>query len=600
MNKVSTGLCIFLLQVGLLLSRQNDIQFSIGPDWLQNRSYDKKQSINQFSSQSTLTLSQTKSTSTTCLSTSQKETQKVITSQKVVESIKNFQQQAEKLVNSGSQYFQEDISSLYAIIYQAAEHGVLDHPDVNNQLMHEVVRLLVHQGKIQDGVIRRNQGCCWFDKHDIVGASLEDQIMINFMMTRIHGCTNDAVIELAQNCLHAWAQAQDAQTEEEYDAYQKIYSFCYGALYHHAQFENMAHGVDPVEKYALQGLLNECNYELDYSFKKQTSHYQRLIQRQHYLQLSLENPQLTNHTFPVSSQAVGFMMAHDINYASFQNKNCVAFQHYLSSEIVGIIESIATHAMVNHNPVLNNFLMHTCNLAVCGQQLNQQSHIEQAVALTDLCHFFEKTALFIFDDDEYSSSFYVGFASGLDRWVDFGCKLYKDPKKTMSKVIESYYEMGSACCKLFEHVHKLTVFAQIDEMTKDMYDNLRLKIPDDPSQVFDELQNKSHQRSQRNLETIKDDLQILIHATGVLVDTLSQKSLHEIFHDGGQITADVFISGKITDSLAYTTKLVAHKALQVATQLEQAIPDHLLQSPLKFIQKGDELGSVEFLKNEKK
>ena len=492
-----------------------------------------------------------------------------------------FHQQTQELLDGGLQFFQEDISALYPIIYQAATSGLLSQPNIHNQLPHETIKLLVTTGKTDKGILRCNQRSAWLTEHDITDACIADQTMINYLMLRMQNCTNDTFIELAQNCLESWSQAQTAQTQPEYAMHQKTYATCYHALYNQAEFQNFAHHAQPVPGNQLEQLLDRYDLELDQqNCDYDDPYYQRLQLRSQCLAYSLDNPELTDHTFLFSPQEIGFMMAHNINYGAFQNKNCSMFQHCLSREARDIVTSIVDMHNRNNNQAYQNYLVQTCQLAVCGQQLNQQSKIEQAVAVIDLSHFFENFAKLLHGTG-LSGAFYVGAGRSLDTWVYFAHQLSQHPCQTMGKVIQSYYDIACVGCKILKSVCSVTNFIQIDTIIQDLQEQLRSIESGQYTNPFDAMQQRTQQRLLRTREFVCSSIETITHATQTVVTDILEKSLYENLADAGQITTDTIITDKVSQALCYIAQFIGPKAIDICISIEEIVPPSLLDTPIQ-------------------
>ena len=112
----------------------------------------------------------------------------------------------------------------------------------------------------------------------------------------------------------------------------------------------------------------------------------------------------------MSTQARGYLMANNLNYAAFDSMVATNIQHCLTRENIEIIELMADMAQRHgYKAETKALIHHICDQAITAQQFNQRSRLEQAALLTDLNHI---NALFAQIPEGKSDLFISRFQEG--------------------------------------------------------------------------------------------------------------------------------------------------------------------------------------------
>ena len=78
--------------------------------------------------------------------------------------------------------------------------------------------------------------------------------------------------------------------------------------------------------------------------------------------------------YKMSADARGYLMANNLNYATFDSMKATSYQHCLTQENLNIVESMAKVALNHRNqPGVKEYSNQLCGLAIASQQLNQSS-----------------------------------------------------------------------------------------------------------------------------------------------------------------------------------------------------------------------------------
>lgn len=348
-------------------------------------------------------------------------------------------------LQAGKDYFKGDIAPLEPVIAKAVENKTINTPEVHHNLIKQAITHLVKTGKTENGKVRPYKNHPWMQQQNISKALQNDQIMINYMIARVSEKCNDTVVELVQTGLQAWSKSQQTINNAERLAAQNLYKKCYNTLQNHAQLKNIACNKSAVQKDDMQKLLGEyksefSNYQLKSNVGSQPTdkvYVQRLENRAQALEQDLQQHKTTtiNLLPQVTNNALGFMFANNINYASFHNIDCTQFQHCMTREIIGILNTSADMAYRNgYAPVITQLAYYNCNLAVSAQQLNQLSYIKEAATFTDICHFFTVYSQIMLDHEfqvrqwkEVGVGVAQGAAQALYKWAQFAEQLYTEP-----------------------------------------------------------------------------------------------------------------------------------------------------------------------------
>lgn len=453
----------------------------------------------------------------------------------------------------------------------------------------------------------------WKQIHNVSQAHPQEQYMIHSMLDTIALAKNDGVIELAQASLRLWERAESARSEKERNYYIEKITKVYLTLEKQASVASIPQQAQHVQKKHIDNLLQDCTVALEKRHQKKSSeldngdaaYFDRLEKRAQALSEAKEQlatKTLSHRTYEISPQAVGFMMAHNMNYTVFAAAHVTSFQHCLTQEILGIIESSADIAQTHDcKSIIGQLARYNCNLAISAQQLNQASRINEAVAITDLAHFFALYGKALMYDDlqtklliEVGVGVYEGSAHALQKWYEFGKDLCCAPKQTIGKLSEDLQTIGICLYKIAGRAYEFTSAAYLDDKARDMLDGLAaIKKRDGNASAADENQSsRTMQRTTRNAKCLQDGLYGAVQNAQLILDDMMQKTLRENVAGATEFTVNYLIVGKITDSLIHLSQLVGHQALQAADILNKNIPAYMKESSVSFIKNNGQLIAV--------
>ena len=444
----------------------------------------------------------------------------------------------------------------------------------------------------------------WKEKTDLSEISQEEKVLIDSMLNSMVDAENDMIIELAQASLRSWEHAQKAKSDEEYAYHKQKAKDYYNAVQNNSPTQSLPAQTPPVKSIDLDNLLQ--NYKAITGDDNQhntiatpqninSAHADRLKKRAQALTESKKqlqnNTPLPTQIYVVSTQARGFMMANNMNYAAFDGGSVTNFQHCLTQEILGIIESSASIAQKHDcKSIIGQLALQNCNLAVSAQQLNQSSHLEEAVAVTDLAHFFDAYAQLLIDSGLQSQTvvdinlgIIDGTAQALQKWSNFATQLCSDPHATIGKIADDCKNIGTCLYNISAKAYEFTPFAYLDDLNQDMRDSLQaVQRHHDPRANADP--SRMAQRTERNAQSLKDGLYGALQAAEIVVTNMMNKSLRENVADGTEIVVNNVITGKVCDCLMNLCGLVGDQVLKAANQLKHNIPSDLQGAVPQFMQ----------------
>ena len=154
--------------------------------------------------------------------------------QKEVVSKERFDQElahvTDAYVQAAQTYFRADMKELASMISQAVLQGTINSPETQNQLIHQAIIHAVTTRQTTSGMMSIYSNHPWVINQDLNDATIDDQIMINYVVSRLAYCNNNQTIELAQGCLRAFDDAKKTYNEDERCEYNKVCRSCYSAL----------------------------------------------------------------------------------------------------------------------------------------------------------------------------------------------------------------------------------------------------------------------------------------------------------------------------------------------------------------------------------
>lgn len=443
----------------------------------------------------------------------------------------------------------------------------------------------------------------WMKRTDLNNADPKEKAMVNNLLDTIVDAQNDISVEFAQAGLQSWTKAQQAQSGEERAYHIKKSQALHEAMQHKTPTQSIAQQAFPIKEKEIDNLLQDYTAAInmhreEYGIDRKEAnakHFDRLEKRAQALTESKEQIRTSKqmqHTYELSPQARGFMMANNINYASFDGDAKVTnFQHCLTQEILDVVESSAKIAEnYDTKSIIGRLATYNCNLAVAAQQLNQLARIDDAVAVVDLSHFFNAYAQVLVDSGlhaQMTMNASLGIGEGtvraLHKWGKFLYELGDQPHQTIGKITNDLQKIGISLHKIAGRAAEFTPAAYLDDATRDMLDSLA-RIRNRDGSVFGQDQtSRIMQRTQRNAQYLQDGLSGAVQTAQIVVDDMMQKSLRENAADFTEVGVDAFITGKATDCLMKLAEIVGTPILRMGEKLAESIPTNLYDSKPIFM-----------------
>ncbi len=443
----------------------------------------------------------------------------------------------------------------------------------------------------------------WLQNNDADKASQEEKNMIQCMLDAMVDANNNTSVELAQAGLQSWKKAKDAQSDKQRAYHKQKAKDYYEAVQFNTPQPSTGKQAQPIKPVEIDNLLNsykatiEQHHQEEKSSNRQPSNnpfVDRIEKRAQALAESQEQQKsqiLPHRTYNISPQARGFMMANNMNYAAFDGGKVTSYQHCLTQEILGIIESSAGAALkYDSKSMVGQLAEYNCNLAISAQQLNQLSDIEQATAITNLAHFFDAYGKLLVDSGVHSQTtidiglgVIDGTAQSLQNWKIFLENLGCQPGQTIGKVADDCKAIGASLLKIGAKIGEFTPVAYHNDMMKDMQNGLNRikngnKTPPDKNS-----RSSMMQRTERNAQSLKDGLYGALKTAEFVIDDMMKKSTRENVSGATEIAINTVITGKIADSLLHIAQVIGNPIVQAAENLTNNIPPHLINSPFKLI-----------------
>jgi len=507
---------------------------------------------------------------------------------------KELDQVTDAYVQSAQIYFGADMSELAPMIRQAILQGTINVPEMHDQLIHQAIIHAVTTGQTELGIVHTFSNHPWIINKDLSHASLDDQIMINYVISRLAYCNNNTIVELAQGCLRSFDDAQQAENENEEIACKEVCRSCYSTLLMNANItpkinEPNANNIheDLVDLYYSSGesidLIDaQINSDADVESTKRYKKYRdKLIEREAVVLKTLQNDnqfiELTDVHFTLSTNACGYLMANNINYALFDNQKCIYLQHLLTNQIVDLLEKNVKMSSQNlHNYMLADFIKHTCNLAVAAQQLNQEYQIKQAVTLADISEFFTVIGDAVLDClRDTSVGVGLGVGRSLQSWVGLGNNLCTAPITTVGQGIKVLADTAIVCGHLVSviahHVPRMPAYnlATMQYDTTDFYQLL------ESPHVLEDIAQK--------YQSAKTSLSQAVEYSIPVVELILQRPAQENIADVTQCIVDGLLVHGIGKALSYGAQFAKVYLAGAAETIVETIAPHLMHEPFHFV-----------------
>jgi hypothetical protein len=513
-----------------------------------------------------------------------------------------------KRISEVAKSYHANFDAMYPTMYQSLQQFALNprikQSDVEHAFTYQMMHHLITTNQTDYGIITRYQQHPWVENKDISKASQEEKVMVNYMLDCMVRAENNTTIELAQAALQKWIQAQSAQSLEEYESYIKKCNNYYSSMQHKTPTQSILQQAKPVQKTDIENLsqnytaiikTNSNNKSLDTN-SLDAQYIARIEKRVEALVESkeqLRTNKLVHHTYEMSLEARGFLMANNMNYAAFDGENVTNFQHCLTQEILGIIESSVNTVQRNGcQSIITQLAYYNCNLAISAQQLNQLSQIKQAAAVTDLSHFFALYGRSILDDGleaqawiNLSVGIYDGATKVLYKWHEFAKRLgHRETRtQTIRDVAHDCYQVGKMFYHILEQCNEFNPFAYLDDITKDMQDATDRIFTNYNFNEDDLRHHKSRmeQRQERNIQSLQNGLSNVVHAGTAVVQSMLTKTCKENISDITEFSLDAIIYGKITDAVLAISKIGASQCFATSRSF-QLLSQEMLEDTMSF------------------
>jgi len=261
----------------------------------------------------------------------------------------------------------------------------------------------------------------------------------------------------------------------------------------------------------------------------------------------LRTNNLERKDFKMSADLRGYMMANDLNYTTFDSMVATSYQHCLAQENLNIAESaIDISRRYPNQPVIKEYSNQLCGLAIASQQLNHQSHIEQATAVTDVNDFFISFCRSALGISKTQIKISAGIAKGgyeaVGEWISFGNNLWHEPAKTVGEMANGYAQMGKAL-----------IFA-----AGEICDKVKIVDPMNPHVIgiiatrnlIDQIEHRDNPG--RTPEQIKQDHKILnkgLESALQVLDTMAKNSLEDNVAGATKIVVNRTSATNLKDSI---------------------------------------------------
>ncbi len=430
----------------------------------------------------------------------------------------------------------------------------------------------------------------------------QEKSMLQHMLDTIMQADNDTTIEIAQSGLRSWQQAQDATSDDERHYHLKKFRDYHRTIDYTTPSHSIAQQALPIRysdiddaledyKAAIQIHRDAIHHDAPTNNSQSgnnDAHFDRLQKRAQALietKLQFNTQNLPYHTYDISPQARGFMMANNMNYAAFDGAHVTNFQHCLTQEILGIVESSADIASkYDSKSIINQLATHNCNLAISAQQLGQASYIKEALTWVDLCHFFNTYTKLLVDSGLHSQvtmDVSLGIVDGtlhaLQKWGTFLHQLGCQPQQTIGKITSDCKTFGTFLCNIVGQACEFMPQAYLNDMNQSLLDNFHAitTLNEANATVHQQTSSRMMQRTQRNAQYLQDGLFGALHNAQEVVENMMEKSLRQNVAYGTEILVDNMITAKATDCLIKIATCMGNQVLQAADKLSNNIPSHL-------------------------
>lgn len=500
---------------------------------------------------------------------------------------KELQKVTEQYVESAQNYFGTHLEHITPMIQQALLTGTINTPEMQNKLLKQIINYLVTTNQTNKGILAAYTNHPWLVGKDFSNLLHDEKIIVNYAIARIAYCQEPATIELAQACLQNIDNYQQTGSTRILSSAQNYYN----ALQSHisSTYSTKKFDTKIIQK-DLVTILNTCSTSIDTIEKQalkndeqQQKYLNKLYEREVVLTKTLQNHlsaiTITNVNFALPANVSGYLMAHNINYASFYNQDCIYFQHLLTSQIIELLTTNVDLANQNiQNDILANYINHTCNLAVAAQQLNQEYQIAQATLLTDLSEIAtiigESTSQIMVD---LALGIGKGSLRSLQSWLTLACNLCVSPITTVQKGINILYQSAQFfgdLNKIISHCIPHTNMSNFQNILTNFKDENDLTNKLELSPIFTPLPEQ--------YESLKTNITIAIDYSIPLIENILARPAQENIADVTQCIVDGIITNKIGQAIFSIANFGKTYLTQATQAISEALPTEFIHEPLYF------------------
>ena len=393
--------------------------------------------------------------------------------------------------------------------------------------------------------------------------------MIDYMLYCMVNAKNNTTVEFAQAGLDACEKAQHAKTDEEYTHHIEEAEHCYNTIKNGDTNYSIADKAAPVKASDLDAMLQNYNNVLESNKNttlpnsQQTNNpfvdrFEKRAQAITESHEQLRTNKLIKCDFKMSSQARGYLMANNLNYAAFDSMVATNIQHCLTRENLEIIESVTEMAQRHgYKPESKELVKQICDLAIAAQQLNQRSQIEAAALLTDLncinAYFAQMP-----EGKNIILDFAIGTAQAhariLCKWTHFLKNLYEDPKHSVNEMRKDLCAIGNALCNVASTVYDYTPIARDIDKTLDRFRSKRQQT----TNVDSDIMTYTDQRTAKKLQTRKH----ITETSHAFAEYVKKNSIRQITTDATELIDGMVIDAYLTNKAIVAAGNLAGKVGQ--------------------------------------
>ena len=289
-------------------------------------------------------------------------------------------------------------------------------------------------------------------------------------------------------------------------------------------------------------------------------HGVRIRQREQALQRS-KHELATQHLQPfraiINSDTRGYLLSENLNHTAFDSsKPITSFQAYLQQEIVGIIQTSANIAHSHsRQSIMHQLAHHTCALALAAQELNQAAHLTEAVALTDLTHFFQLYGQCMLEDElearawqDIALGIHDGATKAAQAWIEFTGNLCTNPAETVGKIADDLRHVGTG----------------LGQMVQVLQERMPGALAQEAVDHFLEPGYEPKHTPAKDLQAVQNGLLTAVQSAQTVITNMMNNSVRQNVAGVTEATINHVITTKIADNLLQISQLVGQEIMQSA------------------------------------